>query len=1658
MIRIPARFTFGLLTLLIGSAIGYAATESSSYLQVSSLAPEYTEIRWQDPEFNVASEIIDGELLSAVDIPGERILAREGYPALPHVTRLYRIPNTGSVELVVNGVEYRTEEGFFPVPARREEQTGWGQPLRSPAVYGVDEWYPPVVAEMSAPKIFRDFRIVTVTLYPVQVNPVTRQARFYDNISVDIVANETPGENELLLNRRPSGAWAPMYDAYIENLDESALDDVDYNPGSYVIICKDNATALQWADSLKDWRQRMGFTVSVEARTNWNGSTLQSFLADAYTNWDPPLEFACLLGDVNGTWAIPTSTSGRYDHGYADLQGNDDYEEIGVGRLSVSQAGHFPLVFNKITAYERTPYMTDPSWFTRAFLYAGTANNVSSNEILMLWAADMFRSYTGVSNPQVSTHAGNVSNSLIGERLTEGVGFFLWRGTVVGEMQGSAATSMTSSPKLPIVLTITCGSGDYDTGEGLNETWLLAGTATAPKGGVCGIGTATFNTHVPFNNTVAGGLVYAITNLGVQHIGAALSGAKTELLRSFPNDGTGAQFAHWNNLMGDPGISMWTDVPVVMDVTYPTTVNVGARRVRPQVVNDATGEPIADALVVVIKEGETFVKGFTDTGGFVDMPVTVNTPGIMTLTVSKRNHKPFLADVNCVNSDEMVTVQTFVVDDDNNGGSIGNGNGQLNPGETIDLPVTLRNYGTTNTANNVTATLTCDNPDVSVLQASSTYPALAPNQQAVGNSAFRIQLAPTMLHEETAKLTFEVSSSTGTAFSTVELHIQAGSAIFVSSQVTGGNNNNRLDPGETANLRITVRNVGGLAMDGVTATLISQYSLLSINDGSGSFGDIAINGTATSGATDFVVRANSVGYPGSFGNLMLILQTPVGFIDSVAFALPIGVAATTDPTGPDPYGYLAYDNVDVAYEFSRPFNWTDISASGVRLSHASGDPGEQLPNGQTNSDVIELPFDFMFYGDTYDTLTICSNGWAAFGDQDHLDMFRNYPIPGQQAPEAMMAPFWDDLRTNGAGDGVYYLYDDVNHRLIIEWNAMGAFPFGGGAAVDFQLILLDPAFYPTNDGNGIIIFQYDNAQTLQQDNWEESTGETIGIQAPRATLGLQYRHSGSNAPGANGMGNDRAIVITTEKRFATGIITGVVTDEESGQPVDGVLISLDGEEDIATTNVQGEYTMIDVEIGTYTVRATKFGYNQGQTANFVVEMDSTETASFSLTHPEITLSTNSLNVNLPGDPTEQTFDIDNGGNGPLDFRISLEYQAENGERGNWATIAHESVTQETGDAQILGCAFDGNRWVVSGGSGPTGPNYFYYYDLTGNLIGSIEQPTSTQFGYYDLAFDGTYIYGSTDGLQELQGVDYLGNVQTTVPVSQVSPARCIAYDAATDQFWIADYSTAIFCVDRQGNELHRFNNNLDKTGLAWYADDPDGYKLYVFHWNTQGTGGTLVSKIHPTSGAILAVTAITDQTGDRAGGCDITSDWNSMLTVFGGIFQNSQGDRLEMRQMKFDTDWIGVTPLNSSVLPQSSRDISVSIDPANLRDLTYHVNIIVSNNSTDSSVVLPLTLARYLVAEEPTHEIPTQFAVHQNYPNPFNPSTQVRFDLSEAGLTSLKIFNVLGQEVAAPIRAQRMQVGQHVVNVDMGGLPSGVYLYRVESGKFVETKKMVLMK
>jgi predicted outer membrane repeat protein len=90
-------------------------------------------------------------------------------------------------------------------------------------------------------------------------------------------------------------------------------------------------------------------------------------------------------------------------------------------------------------------------------------------------------------------------------------------------------------------------------------------------------------------------------------------------------------------------------------------------------------------------------------------------------------------------------------------------------------------------------------------------------------------------------------------------------------------------------------------------------------------------------------------------------------------------------------------------------------------------------------------------------------------------------------------------------------------------------------------------------------------------------------------------------------------------------------------------------------------------------------------------------------------------------------------------------------------------------------------------------------------------------------------------------------------------------------------------------------------------------------------------------------------------------------------------------------------------------------------------------------------------------DIPTEYALSQNYPNPFNPSTTIEYALPHAGFVTLKVYNVLGEEVASLIAGDHA-AGTFKTTWDASNMPSGVYFYRLTAGEYVQTKKMILMR
>jgi hypothetical protein len=1650
-----------LTSLIVASAIPAAPPPPAAVahlpgqgmaLEISKSTPALTSISMQSPDISVATYTVGYENFQAFSIEGEAIGPVEGSPAVPMISRFYRIPNTGGVDLVINNAEYETVDNINPLPFQEEyEADGLA---RKSFVYMRDEWYPAQVAEISEPMIMRDFRIVRVVLYPVQVNPVTHQARLYHNLSVDVAENGLPGENELTQTRRPSAGWASMYRAYISNLDDDALDDMTTTPGGYMIIANSsNSGSRSKADTLAEWKTRRGFKVVVNSRSNWNSTTIYNAIHDAYATWtNPPLEYVCLMG---ATSIIPDDNGS--DHRYASMT-SDDLEDLGVGRFSGSSDTQLAIIMAKTMAYERTPRMesspgvADTLWYHKALLAGCTDNNCASNYTLMQWGASQFRQFTGVNTPEAIALPSCPGTSECIQRFNQGIGYFIWRGTMMQNIGGVGEANPNG--RFPVSVTITCGSANAA------QTLITAGTVGTPKGTVTAMGTLGTGTHNPENVTVAGGFVYNVADLGVEHVGDATAGAKAQLYLSSQVDP--GDFTRWNNLLGDPGLSMWTDVPKIFSVTYPPTLNIGARCIDITVRHQGDDLPIADATVCLWKKGadSTWVVGTTNAEGAVVLPVSVNAVGTMLLTVTKRNHKPFLASITCGTSECMPMTSRYAVDDDNVDGTQGNNDGLMNPGETVDLNVHIRNFGTTVAASQVSAEVTCSDPRIIIVNRTVIYPDIAPGDSALGNQAFRIQVSPTLPNGTVVPLSFAITSNSGPTTGLIQLTCVSGDLQYIHHRFSNGN----FGPGLTRDLVVTVKNTGINVVSGISGRLESLNPMVTVPTATQLFGDIPSNTLDSNAANPFSVTANSAAITGLQVPLQLILTGDNGFVDTTRFNISIGTKTATDPTGPDAYGYFAFDNTDLNYPLHPVFSYVNISAAGMGENLNLRDIGEKTSTTQIWSTTRVLPFSFKFYGRTYDTLTICSNGWVAFGNQGWYDNFRNYPIPGMQSPDAMIAPYWDDLKTYQQGStnfGVWAYSDPTNGRYIVQWKAQAT---NSTTALDFEVILYDSTTRPSPDGNGTVLLQYNQvAMNLPNDQDHEPYGCTIGIQKPGGQVGLQYAFITSYTPGSATMAAGRAILFTTNATILTGNLEGVVRDAGTNQPLPGVLVSTIRSGRSNVTDENGHYRIDSLVVGSYDVMVSKYRFNPDTVLGVIIGVDATTTLDFTLQHPEIQLSVNAIADSAEDEPVQVAFNVVNNGNGPMDYSSRVFFAGDEN-LTPWDSVAAINVPEMTEDSQILGCEFWNNQWWITGAHGPGGQNVFYRFDDHGNYVDYVPQPGPSTLGWSDMATDGDYLYGSSEAwiIKMDQGLNVVDSI-----FAPIHPCRAIAYDASVDHFWVADSATDIYEIDRDGNVFQFVANRGDTalviTGLAWNTADASGFSLYVFSRN--GAHPTRVSAVNPETHQIRTVTDLPVQAGDYAGGCTITPDWNSALVVFGALMRNAAGCRLEIFEMAFNQSWITINPASAVVAGGSTQPVTMTFNPDILRNNIYRVNAHFTSVGCDTTLILPITLTvdRILSADpQRAAEAPSEYVLFQNYPNPFNPNTEIRFSLPQAAHVELKIFNTLGQLVTT-LADEMHPAGSYTLtwngqNHSGIAMASGLYVYQIKAGNFVSAKKMLLMK
>jgi hypothetical protein len=139
-----------------------------------------------------------------------------------------------------------------------------------------------------------------------------------------------------------------------------------------------------------------------------------------------------------------------------------------------------------------------------------------------------------------------------------------------------------------------------------------------------------------------------------------------------------------------------------------------------------------------------------------------------------------------------------------------------------------------------------------------------------------------------------------------------------------------------------------------------------------------------------------------------------------------------------------------------------------------------------------------------------------------------------------------------------------------------------------------------------------------------------------------------------------------------------------------------------------------------------------------------------------------------------------------------------------------------------------------------------------------------------------------------------------------------------------------------------------------------------------------------------------------------------------------------------------VDPSGNVVFFENGNEEIIFLEPPGSSAVSY---------TTKSAV----TFALGTLSVELIDGIPHDFVLKQNYPNPFNPTTTIEFSLATSGFASLKVYDVLGKEVAALVNHE-MQAGNYKVTFDARLLPSGTYFYTLRSGSFTRTMKLIVVK
>ncbi len=1525
---------------------------------------------------------------------------------------------TGSKEAPARSLTYQT---VLPGP----RGTRWevsdvnlqpGRPLTDPDVIGLLERVLPDGGQpvsLGQRGVFRDLSMTEVALLPYQ--RVDGQWHVLDEIRLTVQRRRDSAAEPLAQPISPA-----FREVYRSLLTEDELDELGQAAAqtSYILVA--HPMMVNQLQNWIDWREQTGSVVHIlETDNNPAYATVKFQVQTLWNTLDVKPDYILLVGDpvFGNAMSMPgdhieSEFSGEVitDYDYVLLEGNDYWPEAWVGRFSVTNLIEAQRVGNKTVLYEQGAGLEEDSdWLTEGLVICD--NTYSSTGLTSSWIRremleNGFSDVDSVWFPPTQT-PGPISTI-----LNQGVSWVNYRGFgnptawTFPVFTVNDVIALTNAHQLPVVTSIVCGGGDFESASDpcLGEAFLRAGSLNEPTGGVAFIGPSEHNTHTRWNNCLSMNLYTGLLHEGYTLLGPLMFRGKMGIYNGFPNNryfGTEEESVFFYfftyNLLGDPGLRFRTGDAVALSMTAADTLPLGTNDL-PVLVTDTDDQPQENIPVTLVGDGFGPVTRTTDATGHVRFDFTNNLPeaGTMTVTAAGFNTIPAQDSIVVAQTGLAVALENLALSED------------LTPDAMVTLAPTLQNVGTS-TLGSFSGVLTALEEGVTVTQAEQDYNALG----APGNLSqalnYQVQVAQDVTDGFDPGLVLELEfDENQTASVRIPVTISAPRLVVLDPVIEGDG------PGAEETVSFTVRNDGSAGIEATTVRLAAEHPWITMTDSSATLPSLNPGNQAPISSQ----MTFSIG-PGAYRGWELPLEwtaaTQAGRVESGRLQLHIGEADSTNPLQPDAYGYAAFDNLDTSCWQHPTFSWFEVDPEygGDGNDFGFTDNWDE----QDESAALELPFDFSFYGQPFDTITVCTNGWLQFGDTGEVQ-FRNWNLEGGPCPNNLVAPFWDDLVM--AGGRVVWLYQEELGRFIVQWSHMKLLPhFNQDIHQTFQAILYDPEVYPTASGDGVIEFHYlDVMDGDQSENYS-----TVGIRNADGRIATQLSYASQQPVAVSSLTDGRAYRLTTDRRPEGPAIRvrelEIVDDGSQGSEGDG-----DG-------NVDNNETIA------LNLTAVNLGGQVGEAVT--VTLNSPDPY---ITIEQATASFGAVDV-FETEQADQAVTFSVSRIAPDRHRAVLQFEFSDADDASWTEwriveIYSSLLRVETVTVYDPAPGGNGNNWAEAG---ETVELAVRLRNDGRNGIGETTVLVEPDANGYAVIDEGERVLQQLNPGQEVTLPDrFVITIANDCP--EYTFLRLPIRFVQEGEEYLADTVTVTVGEYRFYDDFEVENNGT--WGLIqgqWHVSSLSSYSpSHSLYWGAEDGGEYMPNR------------------RDRV--------YSNMFSIHEGVIVNfaakwnlGMGDTVVVALVEVGADSFPL--LTCTGIQEEWETFEIEQHFSN-RTRNIVVWLSATSNPFGAGTGFYIDDFRIReggldVEENQADGLPREFALTGPYPNPFNPQATLQLELPHAAEVQVEVFDVLGRRVDV-LMENRLAAGRHELVWRAENFASGVYFIRMRAGNVRIIRKATVLK